>query len=146
LRAGDQQRGESEDMALCAELRANVVKILSVATLLSARLKKMPPAQNQEITRVQRELDNERHARELAERDSLSANEKFAMRALRSPGCAMKFKPSARMLKIRKFAWLESKGEKQAEDTRRSAEKRAADQRLAADNLKQALSRFPDRA
>jgi len=44
----------------CAELRANVVKILSVATLLSARLKKNAASANQEITRVQRELDNER--------------------------------------------------------------------------------------
>src|SRR5207237_2875752 len=33
-------------------------------------------------------------------------------------------------------------GEKQAEDTRRNAEKRAADQRAAAENLKQQLSRF----
>src|SRR5262245_28047446 len=32
---------------------------------------------NQEITRLQRELDNERRARELAERDALSANEKL---------------------------------------------------------------------
>jgi outer membrane protein OmpA-like peptidoglycan-associated protein len=97
---------------------------------------------NQEIARLQRELNDERHARELAERDSLSATEK--LRDARTEISRLReeiqnVRNDAEDTKVR-LARME--GEKQAEAARVSAEKRAADQRAATENLKAALSRF----
>ena len=97
---------------------------------------------NQEISRLQRELNDERHARELAERDSLNATEK--LRDARTEISRLRdeiqnLRSDAEDAKLR-LARLE--GEKQAEAARVSAEKRAADQRAATENLKAALSRF----
>jgi outer membrane protein OmpA-like peptidoglycan-associated protein len=97
---------------------------------------------NQEITRVQGELNNERHARDLAEKDALNANEK--LRDARTEIARLReeiqtVRNDAEDTKVR-LARLE--GEKQAEDARRTSEKRAADERAAAENLKQSLSRF----
>jgi len=97
---------------------------------------------NQEITRLQSELNNERHARELAERDAVNSTEQ--LRDARTEIARLRdeiqtVRADAEDAKV-KLARIE--GEKQAEDARRSAEKRAADQRAAADNLKQQLSRF----
>jgi len=97
---------------------------------------------NQEISRLKSELDNERHARDLAERDALNANEK--LRDARTEIARLHeemqtVRAESEDAKVR-LARLE--GEKQAEDTRRSSEKRAADQRAAFENLKQALTKF----
>ncbi|HVS21627.1 MAG TPA: OmpA family protein, partial [Pyrinomonadaceae bacterium] len=97
---------------------------------------------NQEITRVKAELDNERHARELAERDAVNATEQ--LRDARTEIARLReeiqtVRADSEDAKV-KLARIE--GERQAEDSRRSAEKRAADQRAAAENLKQALARF----
>ena len=97
---------------------------------------------NQEIARLQSELNNERHARELAERDAVNSTEQ--LRDARTEIARLRdeiqtVRADAEDAKVR-LARIE--GEKQAEDTRRNAEKRAADQRAAAENLKQQLSRF----
>ncbi|HJZ82335.1 MAG TPA: OmpA family protein [Pyrinomonadaceae bacterium] len=97
---------------------------------------------NQEIARLQRDLNDERHNRELAERDALSANEK--LRDARTEIARLRdenqnIRSDAEEAKIR-LARME--GEKQAEAARISAEKKAADQKIATENLKAALSRF----
>jgi outer membrane protein OmpA-like peptidoglycan-associated protein len=97
---------------------------------------------NQEITRLKAELENERHARELAERDAVNATEQ--LRDARTEIARLRdeiqsVRAESEDAKIR-LARIE--GEKQAEDARRTAEKRAVDQRAAAENLKQALTRF----
>jgi outer membrane protein OmpA-like peptidoglycan-associated protein len=97
---------------------------------------------NEEISRLKRELENERHARDLAERDSLNANEK--LRDARTEVARLRdelqtVRADAEDSKV-KLARIE--GEKQAEDARRNAEKQAADQKAALDSLKHALSRF----
>ena len=96
----------------------------------------------EEISRLNAELDNERRARDLAERDALNANEK--LRDARTEIARLRdelqtVRADAEDTKIR-LARLE--GERQAEETRRASEKRMADARMAAENLKQALSRF----
>ncbi len=88
------------------------------------------------------ELETERHARELAERDALNATEQ--LRDARTEISRLRdeiqtVRADAEDAKVR-LARIE--GEKQAEDTRRAAEKRAADQRATADTLKQTLGRF----
>lgn len=97
---------------------------------------------NQEISRLNAELNTERHARDLAERDALSATEKLG--EARSEVARLRqeiqnVRADAEEAKIR-LARIE--GEKQAEDARRSGEKSAADRRAAAETLKQALARF----
>lgn len=97
---------------------------------------------NQEISRLQRELNDERHARELAERDSLSANEK--LRDARTEVARLRdeiqsVRADAEDAKL-KLARIE--GEKQAEAARVSAEKRVADQKAAEENLRASLSKF----
>lgn len=97
---------------------------------------------NDEIKRLKAELDNERHARDLAERDALNATEQ--LRDARTEIARLRdeiqnVRQDSEDAKVR-LARLE--GEKQAEDARRTVEKRAADQRAAAETLKQALARF----
>jgi len=97
---------------------------------------------NQEITRLQSELNSERHARDLAERDAVNATSQ--LRDARTEIARLRdelqtVRADAEESKVR-LARLE--GEKQAEDARRSADKRAADQRAAAETLKQQLGRF----
>jgi outer membrane protein OmpA-like peptidoglycan-associated protein len=97
---------------------------------------------NQEIARLQSDLNSERHARELAERDALSANEK--LRDARTEISRLRdeiqtVRAEGEDAKVR-LARME--GEKQAEAARVSAEKKAADQKAAAENLRAALSRF----
>jgi outer membrane protein OmpA-like peptidoglycan-associated protein len=97
---------------------------------------------NQEISRLKAELDTERHARELAERDALSATEQ--LRDARTEIARLReeiqtVRADSEDAKVR-LARLE--GEKQAEDARRTTEKRTADQRTATETLKQSLARF----
>jgi outer membrane protein OmpA-like peptidoglycan-associated protein len=97
---------------------------------------------NQEISRLNAELNTERRARELAERDALSATEKLG--EARSEVARLRqeiqnVRADAEEAKIR-LARIE--GEKQAEDARRSGEKSVADRRAATETLKQALARF----
>jgi outer membrane protein OmpA-like peptidoglycan-associated protein len=133
---------KAEDMALVRRASRERREDLERRDLAVRQAENNAASANQEITRLQRELDNERHARELAERDSLSANEK--LRDARTEIARLRdeiqtVRSDAEDAKVR-LARIE--GEKQAEDARRSAEKRAADQRAAADNLKQSLGRF----
>lgn len=97
---------------------------------------------NQEIARLKSELETERHARELAERDALSATEQ--LRDARTEISRLReevqtVRADSEDAKVR-LARLE--GEKQAEEARRTTEKRVADQRAATETLKQSLARF----
>lgn len=97
---------------------------------------------NQEISRLKAELDTERHARELAERDAVNATGQ--LRDARTEIARVRdeiqsVRADAEDAKVR-LARIE--GEKQAEETRRAAEARASDQRAASETLKQTLSRF----
>lgn len=97
---------------------------------------------NEEITRLQKDLNNERHARELAERDSLRSQEQ--LRDARTEIARLReeiqnVRAEGEDAKVR-LARIE--GERQAETARQAAETRATQQRAAAANLKQALGRF----
>jgi outer membrane protein OmpA-like peptidoglycan-associated protein len=97
---------------------------------------------NQEITRLKRELGNGQHARELAERDSLNAQEQ--LRDARTEIARLRdelqtVRADAEDTKVR-LARME--GEKQAEDARKAAENRAAQQQATAASLRQSLSKF----
>jgi outer membrane protein OmpA-like peptidoglycan-associated protein len=95
-----------------------------------------------EIQKISADLESERRARELAERDAESATQQLRdarteiarlrdeLQTVRSEGDDAKIK----------LARLE--GEKQAEESRRNAERRGVEQRAAADTLKQALARY----
>jgi outer membrane protein OmpA-like peptidoglycan-associated protein len=97
---------------------------------------------NQEITRLKAELANEQRARELAERDSLNSTEQ--LRDARTEIARLRqelqtVRAEGEDAKVR-LARLE--GEKQAEETRRTSEARAAQQQAAASALRQSLNRF----
>ena len=95
-----------------------------------------------EIQRLRSALEAERRARELAERDAASASEQ--LRDSRTEVARLRdelqtVRAEGDDAKIR-LARLE--GEKQAEESRRTAELRAAQQRAAAATLRQALARY----
>src|SRR2546423_3542526 len=97
---------------------------------------------NQEMTRVKGELDNERHARELAERDALSSQEQLRdarteVARLRDELQSVRAEGEEAKLKLARI-----EGERQAEETRKAAETRAAQQQAAANTLRQSLGRF----
>jgi outer membrane protein OmpA-like peptidoglycan-associated protein len=97
---------------------------------------------NQEISRLESELNTERHARELAERDAVNATQQ--LRDARTEVARLRdemqtVRADADDAKVR-LARME--GEKQAEQARVSADKKAADLKIATDNLKRSLSRF----
>jgi len=97
---------------------------------------------NQEITRLKRDLNNEQHARELAERDALSSTEQ--LRDARTEIARLRqelqtVRAEGEDAKVR-LARLE--GEKQAEENRRATETRVAQQQAAASALRQSLARF----
>jgi outer membrane protein OmpA-like peptidoglycan-associated protein len=133
---------KAEDMAVARRISRERREDLERRDLALRNAEESTTSANQEITRLKSELDNERHARDLAERDALNANEK--LRDARTEIARMhdelqSVRNDSEDAKI-KLARLE--GEKQTEDARRSAEKRAADQRVAFENLKQSLARF----
>ena len=133
---------KAEDMALARKTARERREDLERRDLAVRNAERSADTANQEITRLQAELNNERHARDLAEKDALNANEK--LRDARTEVARLRdevqsVRSDAEDSKV-KLARLE--GEKQAEDTRRNTEKRAVDERAAAENLKQSLSRF----
>ena len=133
---------KAEDMAVVRRASRERREEIERRDLAVRKAEETAETANQEISRLKAELETERHARELAERDSLSATEK--LRDARTEIARLRdeiqgVRADAEDAKVR-LARLE--GEKQAEDTRRASEKRVADQRATAENLKQALSRF----
>lgn len=133
---------KAEDMALVRKASRERREEIERRDAAVRSAERTTASANQEISRLQRELNDERHARELAERDSLNATEK--LRDARTEISRLRdeiqnIRNDAEDAKVR-LARIE--GEKQAEATRVSAEKRAADQRAATENLKASLSRF----
>ena len=133
---------KAEDMALVRKASRERREDLERRDAAVRSAERTAESANQENARLQRELNDERHARELAERDALSANEK--LRDARTEIARLRdemqtVRADAEDAKV-KLARME--GEKEAEAARISAEKRAADQKVAAENLKAALSRF----
>ena len=133
---------KAEDMALVRKAARERREEIERRDLAVRNAERNADSANQEIARLQRELNDVNHARDLAEKDALSANEK--LRDARTEIARLRdeiqsVRADAEDSKV-KLARLE--GEKQAEDARRNAEKRAADERAAADNLKQSLARF----
>src|SRR6266404_1545904 len=133
---------KAEDMALARRIARERREEIERRDLAVRSAEENTATANQEITRLKSELDNERHARDLAERDALNATEQ--LRDARTEIARLRaemqtVRADAEDAKVR-LARIE--GEKQAEDARRASEKRIADQRAAAETLKQALARF----
>jgi outer membrane protein OmpA-like peptidoglycan-associated protein len=133
---------KAEDMALVRRASRERREEIERRDLAVRNAEETTATANQEITRLKADLDNERHARELAERDALNANEK--LRDARTEVARLRdeiqsVRADSEDAKV-KLARLE--GEKQAEDARRNAEKRVADQRATTETLKQTLARF----
>ncbi len=133
---------KAEDMALARRASRERREELERRDLAVRSAEESTASANQEISRLKAELDNERHARDLAERDGLNANEK--LRDARTEIARLReelqsVRADSEDAKVR-LARME--GEKQAEDARRTSEKRAADQRAAFESLKQSLTKF----
>jgi outer membrane protein OmpA-like peptidoglycan-associated protein len=133
---------KAEDMALARRVARERREEIERRDLAVRKAEESTETANQEISRLKADLDNERHARELAERDALNANEK--LRDARTEVARLRdeiqgVRNEAEDAKVR-LARLE--GEKQAEEARRNTEKRVADQRAATETLKQTLARF----
>jgi outer membrane protein OmpA-like peptidoglycan-associated protein len=133
---------KAEDMALVRRASRERREEIERRDLAVRNAEETAATANQEISRLKGELDTERHARDLAERDAVNAAEK--LRDARTEIARLRdeiqtVRAEAEDAKVR-LARIE--GEKQAEDARRATEKRAVDQRAAAENLKRALSRF----
>ena len=133
---------KAEDMAVVRKTARERREELERRDAAVRSAEKSVDSANQENARLQRELNTERHARELAERDAVSATEQLRdsrtevarlrdeLRSVRAEGDDAKMK-LARM-----------EGEKQAEQARVAADKKAADLKAATETLKASLSRF----
>jgi outer membrane protein OmpA-like peptidoglycan-associated protein len=133
---------KAEDMALVRRASRERREEIERRDLAVRKAEESTETANQEISRLKAELDTERHGRELAERDAVNATEK--LRDARTEIARLReeiqtVRSDSEDAKIR-LARIE--GEKQAEDARRTNEKRAVDQRAAAETLKQTLARF----
>ena len=133
---------KAEDMAIARRAARERREELERRDLAVRSAEQSVASANEEISRLKAELDNERHARDLAERDALNASEK--LRDARTEIARLRdelqtVRTDAEDAKVR-LARLE--GERQAEEARRANEKRAADAHVAGENLKQALGRF----
>ena len=133
---------KAEDMALVRKAARERREEIERRDAAVRSAEKTAESANQENARLQSELNAERHARELAERDAVNATEQ--LRDARTEIARLRdeiqsVRADAEDAKVR-LARIE--GEKQAEDARRAAEKREADQRAASDALKQSLSKF----
>jgi outer membrane protein OmpA-like peptidoglycan-associated protein len=97
---------------------------------------------NEEITRVKSELDNERHARELAERDNLNSQEQLRdarteIARLRDELQSVRAEGEEAKVKLARI-----EGERQAEESRKTAEANAAQRQAALGALRQSLGKF----
>jgi outer membrane protein OmpA-like peptidoglycan-associated protein len=133
---------KAEDMAVVRRASRERREEIERRDLAVRKAEETTESANQEISRLKDELNTERHARELAERESLNATEK--LRDARTEVARLRdeiqaVRTDAEDSKV-KLARLE--GERQAEDSRRASEKRVADQRAASETFKQALARF----
>lgn len=133
---------KAEDMALARRASRERREEIERRDLAVRNAEDNTATANQEISRLKAELDTERHARELAERDAVNAAGQ--LRDARTEIARLRdemqtVRADSEDAKVR-LARME--GEKQAEDARRAAEKRAVDQRATAEMLKQALGRF----
>lgn len=133
---------KAEDMALVRRASRERREEIERRDLAVRKAEETAETANQEISRLKAELDTERHGRELAERDVVNATEK--LRDARTEIARLReeiqtVRSDSEDAKV-KLARIE--GEKQAEDARRTNEKRATDQRAAAETLKQTLARF----
>ena len=95
-----------------------------------------------ELERLRSALEAERRARELAERDAASATEQLRdarteQARLRDELQTVRAEGEDARIKLARI-----EGEKQAEESRRTAERRAVDQRVELDSLKQTLTRY----
>jgi outer membrane protein OmpA-like peptidoglycan-associated protein len=97
---------------------------------------------NQELNRLKRELGNEQHARELAERDSLNATEQLRDARTEIARLRQELQTVRAESEDAKVRLARIEGEKQAEENRRANETRAAQQQAAANTLRQSLNRF----
>ena len=133
---------KAEDMALVRRASRERREEIERRDLAVRSAEDSTATANQEISRLNTELNSERHARDLAEHEALNATEK--LRDARTEIARLReeiqtVRADAEDAKVR-LARIE--GEKQAEDARRNGEKRAADQRAAAETVKRALARF----
>jgi outer membrane protein OmpA-like peptidoglycan-associated protein len=133
---------KAEDMAVVRRASRERREEIERRDLAVRKAEESTDSANQEISRLTSELNTERHARELAEREALNATEK--LRDARTEVARLRdeiqgVRADAEDTKVR-LARLE--GEKQAEEARRTTEKRVADQRVASETVKQALARF----
>jgi outer membrane protein OmpA-like peptidoglycan-associated protein len=133
---------KAEDMALVRRASRERREEIERRDLAVRKAEETTDTANQEISRLKAELDTERHARELAERDAVNATEQ--LRDARTEVARLRdeiqtVRADSEDAKVR-LARIE--GEKQAEDARRATEKHVADQRATTETLKQALARF----
>jgi outer membrane protein OmpA-like peptidoglycan-associated protein len=133
---------KAEDMAVVRRTARERREELERRDAAVRTAEKSVSSANQEISRLQAELNTERHARELAERDAVNATQQ--LRDSRTEVARLRdelqtVRADADDAKIR-LARME--GEKQAEQARIAADKKAADLKVATDNLKRSLSRF----
>jgi len=99
-------------------------------------------ASQREVARLRAALDKETRARELAERDSGTANDQLREKRveiaqLRDEIATLRADSDAAKLKLARL-----EGEKQAETARVEAEKRAVEKRAAEANLKETLAKY----
>jgi outer membrane protein OmpA-like peptidoglycan-associated protein len=99
-------------------------------------------ASQREVAQLRAALEKEQRARELAERDSGTANDQLREKRveiaqLRDEIQLLRSESDAAKLKLARL-----EGEKQAETARVEAEKRAADRRSAEANLKETLAKY----
>ncbi|MDX6403910.1 MAG: hypothetical protein QOH70_1365 [Blastocatellia bacterium] len=133
---------KAEDMALVRRASRERREEIERRDLAVRKAEETTDTANQEISRLKGELDTERHARELAERDAVNATEQ--LRDARTEVARLRdeiqtVRADSEDAKVR-LARIE--GEKQAEEARRATEKHVADQRATTETLKQALARF----
>jgi len=99
-------------------------------------------ASQREVTQLRAALEKEQRARELAERDSGTANDQLREKRveiaqLRDEIATLRSEGEAAKLKLARF-----EGEKQAETARIEAERRTVEKRTAEANLKETLAKY----
>jgi len=133
---------KAEDMALVRRASRERREEIERRDLAVRNAEKDAASANQQIARLKTDLDTERRARDLAERDALNATEKLRDARTEIARLRQEIQNVRADAEEAKIHLARIEGEKQAEDARRNAEKSAADRRAASATLKQALSRF----